>query len=142
MLCLKYLESFKDEPMASNWQDMTQLTGDTEIVIERVRLVAKDIAIEGSFELPPLARLEAEDQTFVVAFVRCQGSIKQMERYFGVSYPTIKNRLNRIASRLEFVEIQEAPVPPSGRVNRQELLDRLKRGEVTLEQVLGTLQEC
>jgi hypothetical protein len=128
--------------MPSSWQDMTQLTRGEAIVIERVRLTAKDIAIEGSFELPPLARLEADDQSFVVAFVRCQGSIKQMERYFGVSYPTIKNRLNRIASRLEFVEIQEAPSPPPGTVSRQEVLDRLKRGELTLEQALEALQTC
>ena len=41
---------------------------------------------------------------FVTAFVRCHGSIKEMERIFGVSYPTIKARLNRITQMLDFVE--------------------------------------
>jgi hypothetical protein len=54
-----------------------------------------------------LAQLPAEDQVFVAAFVRCHGSIKQMEKYFGVSYPTVKNRLNRIGSQLSFVEIEQ-----------------------------------
>ena len=68
--------------------------------------MGQDVAIEGRFEVPPLARLSAEDQTFVAAFVRCHGSIKQMEKFFGVSYPTIKNRLNRIGALLPFAEIE------------------------------------
>src|SRR5579872_1861134 len=81
----------------SDWQELTRLTGDQPFVIERVRLSGKDIAIEGAFALPQLARLSAEDQIFVAAFVRSHGSIKEMEQMFGVSYPTIKGRLNRIA---------------------------------------------
>jgi hypothetical protein len=79
--------------------------------IERVRLTGQDVAIEGRFELPPLAQLAAEDQIFVAAFVRCHGSIKQMEQFFGVSYPTIKNRLNRIGAQLPFAEIDPEPDP-------------------------------
>lgn len=47
--------------------------------IERVRLKDSGIAVEGSFELPHLARLTMEDQIFVMAFVRSHGSIKEME---------------------------------------------------------------
>ena len=69
--------------------ELTQLTQGRPIVVERVRLADKDIAIEGSFELPQLARLGMDDQVFITAFVRSHGSIKQMERIFGVSYPTL-----------------------------------------------------
>ena len=86
--------------MSSDWQELTRLTGGAEVEVERVRLVGAEVAIEGRFTLPPLAQLAAEDQIFVAAFVRCHGSIKQMEKYFGVSYPTIKNRLNKIGSQL------------------------------------------
>ena len=90
---------------ARDWQALTKLTGGSRFQIERVRLVDEDVAIEGRFDLPPLASLTAEDQIFVAAFVRCHGSIKQMEKFFGVSYPTIKNRLNRIGALLPFAEI-------------------------------------
>src|SRR5471030_724362 len=109
--------------MATNdWQALTKLTAGDPFTIERVRLTTQDVAIEGQFELPPLAQLPAEDQTFVAAFVRCHGSIKEMEKYFGVSYPTIKNRLNRIGALLPFAEIEpaadtdpeRAPVTSSG----------------------------
>ena len=74
--------------MMQNWQDLTNLTGNEEIVIERVRLKKKDIAIEGRFELPPLAKLSMEDQVFVIAFIQSDGSIKETERlYFFVPKP-------------------------------------------------------
>ncbi len=90
----------------TDWQELTKLTQGQTIVVERVRLTEKDIAIEGRFELPQLARLSLEDQVFITAFVRSHGSIKEMEQVFGVSYPTIKSRLTRIARSLEFVRHQ------------------------------------
>ena len=124
-----------------DWQSLTKLTGGGRIEVERVRLVEPDIAIEGPFELPPLAQLAADDQVFVAAFVRCHGSIKQMEKDFGVSYPTIKNRLNRIGAQLPFIEVQPAPEPaPQGRASTPELLSRLERGEMTAQEVLAALK--
>src|ERR1700704_1361374 len=121
---------------AQDWHALTRLTGDAPFEIERVRLTEQDVAIEGHFEIPPLARLAAEDQTFVAAFVRCHGSIKQMEKFFGVSYPTIKNRLNRIGSRLPFAEIEPADAPPE----TGDLLSRLERGEMSVAEVLAQLK--
>src|SRR5437762_10219027 len=116
-------------PTKRDWQELTKLVGHAPIEIERVRLVESGIAIEGPFALPPLAQLPAEDQVFVAAFVRCHGSIKQMEKYFGVSYPTIKARLNRIGSQLSFVEIEQGPdIPDALPQTRGEILDRLSRG--------------
>jgi hypothetical protein len=121
--------------MAQDWQALTDLTRGEPILVERVRLAGRDVRIEGSFEPPPLARLSAEDQVFVAAFVKCHGSIKQMEKYFGVSYPTIKNRLNRIGARLPGAEI-DVPAPPS----TSDLLTRLERGELNVREVLDQLR--
>jgi hypothetical protein len=127
--------------MASDWQELTKLVGQAPIEIERVRLVETGVAIEGPFTLPPLAQLAAEDQVFVAAFLRCHGSIKQMEKYFGVSYPTIKNRLNKIGSQLSFVEIEQGSDTDSPAPTRIEVLDRLARGELTVAQALERLKE-
>lgn len=118
-----------------DWQELTELTRGQPIVVERVRLLQKDIAIEGTFELPQLARLPLEDQVFVTAFVRSHGSIKEMEQIFGVSYPTIKSRLNRISQSLEFVETNPKP-------SRTEILDRLQRGEISAKQAIRELEEA
>ena len=116
-----------------DWQELTHLTQGQPITVERVRLSATGIAIEGNFELPQLARLGVEDQVFVTAFVRSHGSIKEMESVFGVSYPTIKARLNRIAGSLEFVETNPLP-------SRAEILDRLSRGEIDTEDAIRQLE--
>jgi len=127
--------------MTLDWQALTKLTGGARLVIERVRLLDQGVAIDGRFDLPPLAQLTAEDQVFVAAFVRCHGSIKQMEKYFGVSYPTIKNRLNRIGSQLSFVEIEQGPdTEPSPAQGAGTTLERLSRGELTVEQALEQLK--
>src|SRR5579871_3424637 len=126
----------QDNPVqkaAADWQELTRLTQGQPIVVERVRVPDKELAIEGRFELPQLARLSMEDQVFVTAFVRCHGSIKEMEQIFGVSYPTIKSRLNRIAGSLEFVETNPAP-------SRAEILDRLKRGEINAQEAIQELE--
>ena len=120
-----------------DWQALSRLTGGARIEVERVRLTDLDVAIEGRFELSPLAELPADDQTFVAAFVRCHGSIRQMEKFFGVSYPTIKNRLNRIGARLPLVEVE--PAPEVDRESAGELLSRLERGEMTVQEVLNRL---
>ena len=132
---LSHVEPILEKALASHWQDLTDLTGDDELTVERVRLMRKDIAIEGSFDLPPLVRLPAEDQIFVMAFVRCHGSIKQMERTFGVSYPTVKKRLDSIASRFEFVVSE--PEPADGR--RSEVIAQLDRGEISVEDAVERL---
>jgi len=117
----------------TDWQELAQLTRGQRIVVERVRIAEKSIAIEGSFELPQLARLALEDQIFIIAFVRSHGSIKEMERVFGVSYPTIKSRLSRIAESLEFVETNPTP-------SKSEVLDRLRRGEITAEDAIRAME--
>lgn len=116
------------------WQELTKLTQSRPITVERVRLSESGAALEGDWELPQLARLTAEDQVFVIAFVRSHGSIKEMERVFGVSYPTIKARLNRIGESFDFVDNNPQP-------SRLEILERLSRGEITADDAIRLLEE-
>jgi hypothetical protein len=127
--------------MSNDWQELTKLVGQAQFEVDRVRLLDTGVTIEGPFKLPPLALLPAEDQVFIAAFVRCHGSIKQMEKYFGVSYPTIKNRLNKIGSQLSFVEIDQGPETESPVRTRSDVLDRISRGELTVAQALEQLKQ-
>lgn len=122
-----------DSKSASDWQDLLRIAQGGPLVIERVQMPEKQITVEGAFTLPELARLSLEDQVFVTAFLRSHGSIKEMEQVFGVSYPTIKARLNRIAGLLEFVDTNPSP-------SRAEVLDRLNRGEIDADEAIRTLE--
>lgn len=121
----------------SDWQDLLRIAQGGPILVERVRLPEKQITVEGAFTLPELARLTLEDQVFVIAFLRSHGSIKDMEQTFGVSYPTIKSRLNRIAGQLEFVETNPTP---TGAEIRTEVLTRLNSGEITASEAIQALE--
>jgi hypothetical protein len=122
--------------MAQDWMDLTRLTGGDPIVVERVRLVNQNIRIEGEFELPPLARLSAEDQVFVMAFIRSDGSIKELERAFGISYPTVKSRLARIAQLFEFAGPAPSPSSP-----HEEILTQLEKGDITVDEAIRRLSQ-
>ena len=117
----------------SDWQEILRIAQGAAVVVERVRIPEKGIAVEGEFTLPELARLSTEDQVFIVAFLRSHGSIKEMEQTFGVSYPTIKARLNRVSGLLNFVETDPAP-------SRAEVLARLSAGEISAEEAIRALE--
>jgi hypothetical protein len=60
--------------------------------------------ISGSFELPLLAKLSGDDLRFVIDFVKCSGSLKIMAQQMGLSYPTVRNRLDEIISIIKTKE--------------------------------------
>jgi len=112
--------------VANDWHELTDLTGDRPFLVTEVRLET-GISIQGEFDLPPLARLRYEDQVFVSEFVRNHGSIKDMEKSFGISYPTVKNRLNRIIGQLQLVEVGSDATP-----EREDVLALLESGEISV----------
>jgi hypothetical protein len=118
--------------MTNDWHELTDLTGDRRFCVTEVRMDS-GISIQGEFELPPLARLRYEDQVFVSEFVRSHGSIKDMEKAFGVSYPTVKNRLNRIIEQLQLVEVTATAAG-------DDTLGLLERGEISADEAAARLR--
>ena len=58
----------------------------------------------GSFELPVLARLTENEQQFAIAFIKSSGSLKDMAKNMGVSYPTVRNVLDDLIDKLNKME--------------------------------------
>ena len=122
--------------MIKEWTELTKLTGGAMLVVERVKLADSGIAVEGEFALPPLAQLEADDQVFVMAFISAHGSLKDMERMFGISYPTVKNRLDKLAGKLKMVEFSTpAAIVPE----KEDVLGMLERGEISADEAIKRL---
>jgi len=63
--------------------------------------------VSGSYDLPLLARLSPQDQDFVTAFMLCSGSLKEMARQLGMSYPTVRNLLDDVIGRIRALQQQE-----------------------------------
>jgi len=62
---------------------------------------ACDTVVSGSFELPLLAKLSADEQDFIIDFVKSSGSLKIMAQKLGLSYPTVRNLLDDIIQKVE-----------------------------------------
>ena len=102
------------------------------LVVSSMVCPSCDVRVESKFEVSALASLPVEDQLFVVAFVRHHGSIKKMEGLFGISYPTVKNRLNAIAGRLD----ASFEVPSTN----EQVLELLSAGEITVDEAVERLE--
>jgi len=123
--------------MSQSWSTLMNLVRQEPFHVERVRMERSGIALEGDFTLPPLARLSTEDQAFAAAFLASHGSIKKMETLFDISYPTVKNRLNRIADLLDVPQVEIGPDPRTDR--RREVLAQLDRGEISFDEAMEAL---
>lgn len=98
------------------------------LAVSRLGCAGCGARLEGTFELPELLRLAPEELAFALDFVRASGSLKELARRRGQSYPTIRNRLDALIAKLD---------PDSGDAaerRRQEILDAIARGEITAQE--------
>jgi len=73
---------------------------DSELAVSQLTCLNCQTEVTGHYRLPPLLRLDPDDQAFVEAFIVASGSLKAMAGQLGVSYPTVRNRLNHIIDQL------------------------------------------
>lgn len=90
--------------------------------------------IEGQFELPGLLRLAPDDLRFVEDFVRASGSLKHMAAAEQQSYPTIRNRLDRIIEQLTQRD-QETET------KKHNILDAIAKGKLSVKEAVKRLKE-
>jgi hypothetical protein len=72
--------------------------------VKRLECLACGTVVEGDFDLSPLARLAPDDHQFVQIFIKCSGSLKEVARHYGVSYPTVRNRLDALIEKISVSE--------------------------------------
>jgi len=97
-----------------------------------------DTAVEGHFSLGRFHRLTAEQLQFAETFVRCDGKITRVEEEMGLSYPTVRGRLNDLIRALGYdVEPQPAGISPE---ERQGILEDLAQGKLSSEEALELLK--
>lgn len=113
-----------------------------EMVVTRLRCNHCDTAIEGTFEVSKFSRLTQEHLDFVETFLRCRGNIKEVERELGISYPTVRGRLDAVLESLGYrVDPAVAEETVRGKqAKRKEILDALNRGEISSEEALKQLK--
>lgn len=109
--------------------------------LEVVRLECQGCrtAMEGHFALGRLSRLDEGQLGFVETFLKVRGNIKEMERELGISYPTVRNRLDAILQAMGY-KVEVAAEEQSAD-HRREVLDRLQSGAITAEDAVRQLRQ-
>ncbi len=87
-----------------------------------------EVRLEGSFTPSPLKYLGEKEEEFVMLFLQARGNIKEMERLLGISYPTVRSKLEAIIEKLGLTPIE---VDEEERISRVEILKKLEKGEIS-----------
>ena len=99
-----------------------------------------EAVVEGRFAPNKLAALDADQAEFVLAFVRRRGNIKELERELGISYPTVRGRLDDVIRALGFKVAEDAAAAEEARVLRADILSSVERGEMTAAEAAEALK--
>lgn len=110
-----------------------------DLVITRLHCPSCDTVLEGRFTAGTFAHLSAEQNTFIVTFVRCEGKITRMEEELGLSYPTIRNRLHEVIRAMGY-EPGKDEILVVDEAKRRTVLDDLDAGKITAEDAMRILR--
>lgn len=108
------------------------------LVVTQLTCTSCGTGVVGKFELSPFFRLSNESLKFLEVFVRNRGNVKEMERETGESYWTIRRRLDEVITEMG---IEEEPKESDLSTNRQEILARLSRGEINVQEATQLLSK-
>jgi hypothetical protein len=75
-----------------------------DLKVQRLSCASCDTSVEGSFDLPILAQLSGDDQDFILKLIRASGSLKELAGQYGISYPTVRNRLDSLIEKIELIK--------------------------------------
>lgn len=79
----------------------------TKLQVSKIECLDCNTQFAGQFSIPALLKLQEDDLQFVLDFVKCSGSLKEMAVKQSVSYPTMRNKLNALIELLEHIDVQQ-----------------------------------
>ncbi|MFZ4508287.1 MAG: DUF2089 domain-containing protein [Fimbriimonas sp.] len=120
----------------------------SEFYIAELRNDESGVSLRGRFHIPRYARLDEEQLKFLETFLRCRGMLNGVERELGISYPTVKNRLDQLLTALELQSARETAeaaeaAPKTPAETRADILKQLEDGVIDAKQareMLGNLR--
>ena len=108
---------------------------DDELYATRLTCNTCNTSIEGEFSLCKFCKLTQEEMNFVEIFIKSRGSIKEIERELGISYPTVKGKLDSVIKSLGYGDKDQIPS-----MSKKEVLEMLSNGEISSEEAVKLLK--
>ena len=122
-----------------------------ELAVTRLHCRSCGTTLEGEFSVGRFGRLTKEQRALLESFLRSRGNLRDMERELGISYPTVRSRVEALVRALGFGprdgDESAAEAPASGTASagdgaaaRQEILERLARREIGAEEAAAAIR--
>ena len=99
-----------------------------------------EVTIRGKFAIPRWSHLSEDQEVFLETFLRCRGMINSVERELGISYPTVKSRLESLLAALDLNPVKEDAKKEKSAEKKAKILEQLEKGEITAEQAKSKLK--
>ncbi len=118
------------------------VTGEPLFVSE-LSSVSGDVTIRGRFKLPQTTRLDQDQQRFLEVFIRARGVISTMEKELGLSYPTVRARLDGLLDALGYEPLKTSGGKENGRATdaKRRVLKLLEEGKLSAADAKAKLKE-
>jgi len=111
--------------------------------VTRLHCPQCDTGVDGRFQVCKFCLLGREQKDFIETFIKARGNIKEVERELGISYPTVRGRLDAVIEALGYRVERSAEAEDTGKDRRRkEILDALNRGEINSEQAIKLLRQA
>lgn len=108
---------------------------DNELKVTTMYCNNCDTKIVSEFELCKFCKLTKEEKYFIEVFIKNRGNIKEIERELGISYPTVRNKLESVIESLGYSPRREP------KYDKIEILNKLNEGLITAEEAVRLLKE-
>jgi hypothetical protein len=119
----------------------------SELAVTRLHCRSCGTTLEGDFSVGRFGRLNRDQLTLLESFLRSRGNLREMERELGISYPTVRSRVEALVRALGFGprtdadDVDESPTePPATPRTRAEVLEALARHELTAEEAAAAIR--
>ena len=126
-----------------------------ELTVTRLHCRSCGTALEGEFGVGRFGRLDREQMTLLESFLRSRGNLKEMERELGISYPTVRGRVDALVRALGFgdqpavaeddfeaaFEAESLADTEEKAAARRDVLERLALKEIGAEEAAEALRE-
>lgn len=107
----------------------------SELTVARLKCDSCDTVIENNFRLSKFDYLSEEELFFTETFLRCRGNIKEVEKELGISYPTVRSKLDAVIKKLGYDAGADDRT-----AKHEEILKALENGNITAEQAIAQLK--
>jgi hypothetical protein len=114
----------------------------SELAVTRLHCRSCGTTLEGDFSVGRFGRLNRDQLTLLESFLRSRGNLREMERELGISYPTVRSRVEALVRSLGFGPRSDDDAAPAGEPGqtREDILDRLARREISAEEAAQAIR--